>query len=378
MQTFSDAGIYVFLDLDTFNTYILEDDAHWNQTQFDAYSAVMDEFHTYDNVAGFFIGNEVIQHGNYSSAAVYIKSATRDLKNYRNQKGYRNIPVGYSHADIASLRPNLQNYLACGTNADDSIDFFGLNAYEWCGNVNFMTSGYDTLQTQAMDYPIPIFLSETGCNQPEPRDFQDQTAVFGPEMGGTWSGAIIYEWIQEANGYGLVAYDSMLDQGTSTIPGTASIPRSGTPIPVTPDYSNLKKVWASVTPSSVSSDAYRPTLTAPPCPAYTSGVWEINGDASLPALGQTLNAQQSASVTAGSGMLDSVCPSGYNFVGNATVSLLLPAPSLKNTSKATSLPLTEASSGPAPTSSSTTGAQGAASGGKVSLPNTYQPQWLRY
>ncbi|KAL9050300.1 MAG: hypothetical protein Q9162_006719 [Coniocarpon cinnabarinum] len=299
MQTFSDAGIYVFLDLDTFNTYILEDDAFWNQTQLQAYSAVMDEFQAFDNLAGFFIGNEVIQMGNYSTAAVYIKSATRDLKAYRDSKGYRDIPIGYSHADISSLRPNLQNYLSCGTNNSVNIDFFGLNAYEWCGDNDFQGSGYATLQQQAMDYPVPIFLSETGCNKPEPRTFQDQTAVFGPDMDQTWSGAIIYEWIQEANGYGLVAYDSALTAGTATIPGTASIPRSGTPLPVSPDYSNLKKVWASVTPSSVSANAYNPSMTNPPCPAYTSGVWEINGDASLPALGETLNPQQSASVTAG-------------------------------------------------------------------------------
>ena len=299
MQTFSDAGIYVFLDLDTFNTYILEDDAHWNQTQLQAYSTIMDEFQAFDNLAGFFIGNEVIQHGNYSAAAVYIKAATRDLKAYRDQKGYRKIPIGYSHADIASLRPNLQNYLACGTDASENVDFFGLNAYEWCGPVNFQTSGYDTLQQQVVDYPVPIFLSETGCNVPEPRDFQDQTAIFGPEMGGTWSGAIIYEWINEANGYGLVAYDSMLTEGTVSIPATAAIPRSGTPLPVTPDYPNLSRVWASITPSSVSANAYSPSMTNPPCPAYTQGIWEINGAASIPSVGETLNPSQSAAITAG-------------------------------------------------------------------------------
>lgn len=300
MQAFSDNGIYLFVDLDTFNTQMDQDYPHWNETQQSAFQAVMDEFHTYDNTAGFFIGNEVIRDGQHSQDAVYVKAATRDLKAYRQSKGYRDIPVGYSHADISSLRPNLQNYLACGTNASESIDFFGLNAYEWCGQSDFVTSGYSVLEQQVKGYPIPIFLSETGCNQPEPRTFQDQTAVFGQDMDQDWSGAIVYEWVQEANGYGLVAYDSAFDQGTSSIPGTADIPRSGTPVPVTPDFSNLKSVWASATPSSVSSDAYNPSLTAPPCPAYTSGVWEIQGDASLPAVGQTLNAQQTASLTAGS------------------------------------------------------------------------------
>jgi len=127
----------------------------------------------------------------------YIKAAVVDMKNYRASKGYRNIPIGYSHADVAGLRPVLQDYLACG----NGIEFFGLNAYEWCGTVTYDQSGYHALEEQTVDYPVPIFFSETGCNQPEPRSFLDQTAVFGP-MAVTWSGAIIYEWKQEDNHYG--------------------------------------------------------------------------------------------------------------------------------------------------------------------------------
>lgn len=52
------------------------------------------------------------------------------MKAYRDAAGYRRIPIGYSHADVAGLRPVLQNYLACGDSAQ-AIDFFGLNAYEW-------------------------------------------------------------------------------------------------------------------------------------------------------------------------------------------------------------------------------------------------------
>ena len=85
----------------------------------------MDAFASYDNTAGFFIGNEVIALANQSLAAPYIKAAARDLKAYRNSKNYRDIPVGYSAADIAELRPMLQDYLACGTNSSESIDMFG-------------------------------------------------------------------------------------------------------------------------------------------------------------------------------------------------------------------------------------------------------------
>jgi hypothetical protein len=129
MKTFADAGIYLFVDLDTFTTQIEQTSPQWNQSQFDAFAKVMDEFQQFDNTAGFFVGNEVLTTGDGSIAAPYVKAAARDMKAYRNSKNYRNIPVGYSAADISSLRPNLQNYLACGTNSSDALDFFSLNAY---------------------------------------------------------------------------------------------------------------------------------------------------------------------------------------------------------------------------------------------------------
>lgn len=59
MQAFSDNGIYVFLDLDTFNTQIEETNPQWTYNQFTAFTAVIDAFAKYDNIAGFFVANEV-------------------------------------------------------------------------------------------------------------------------------------------------------------------------------------------------------------------------------------------------------------------------------------------------------------------------------
>lgn len=257
----------------------------------------MDEFQQYDNTAGFFVGNEVLTTGNNSIAAPYVKAAARDMKAYRNSKGYREIPVGYSAADIGSLRPNLQNYLACGSNASEALDFFSLNAYEWCGQSTYSVSGYNMLQQNASDYNIPIFFSETGCNTPAPRTFDDQSAIFGSEMDGTWSGAIIYEWLEEANNYGLISYGpSAAATATDAVGGFT---RSGTPTPISPDFSNLSTQWATLTPSGISMSAYTPTATAPSCPAFTSEVWQVNGNVALPTLGAKFDAQASSSITAG-------------------------------------------------------------------------------
>ena len=142
-----------------------------------------------------------------SGAAPFLLAAAVDLKSYSAARGYRKIPVGYSATDTAVLRPMLQDYLVCRPNATERLDFYALNSYEWCGSTpTFQTSGYSQLQALAVDLSIPIFFSEDGCNTVPPRTFDDQATIFGPDMVGTWSGAIIYEWIQELNNYGLVEY----------------------------------------------------------------------------------------------------------------------------------------------------------------------------
>lgn len=134
------------------------------------------------------------------------------MKKYRDAKEYREIPVGYSATDTGALRPMLQDYVVCRPDAKERIDFYAVNTYSWCGpETTYNTSGYPMLQKLAEDYPVPIWMSEDGCNTLPPRNFKDQDAVFGLPMVETWSGAMIYEWIQEMNHYGLVSYGPALD-----------------------------------------------------------------------------------------------------------------------------------------------------------------------
>lgn len=250
----------------------------------------MDSFAKYDNTAGFFVGNEVITNATQGNSAAYIKAAARDMKAYRNSKKYRQIPVGYSAADIAELRPMLQNYLACGGNSSETIDFFGLNSYEWCGKVSYEVSGYETLQKMSEGYPVPIFFSETGCittRPTTPRDFSDQAAIFGPKMVNTWSGSIVYEWMQEQNDYGLISYGGSDKENPK---------RSGTPTPISPDFTNLQSAW-SIKPSGVKLSDYSASatkLSTPACPSSTPTGWPINGNPAIPAIGQSFVATASS------------------------------------------------------------------------------------
>ncbi|KAF2652384.1 glycoside hydrolase family 72 protein [Lophiostoma macrostomum CBS 122681] len=300
MKTFEDAGIYVWLDLDDFDSQIEQIAPHWNQTQVTSFQKVMDAFANYDNVAGFFVGNEVVTTENGTVAAPFVKAAGRDLKAYRDSKGYRKIPIGYSAADIAYNRPMLQNYFACGDNASEALDFFGLNTYSWCGDSSYSQSGYDQRVEEAKILNIPIFITETGCRQPQPRNFQDQSAIFG-EMASVYNGAIIYEWIEETNDYGLITYGEKVDPAASGAPPDGYT-RSGTPTPKNPDFTNLSNQWKTLTASSIKEADYKPSISAPACPSYQSASgsqWQVSGNVALPTVGQTYNAQQATQTGGG-------------------------------------------------------------------------------
>ena len=147
----------------------------------------------------------------------------------------------------------------------------------------------------ASDYNIPIFFSETGCIVEPPRTFYDQAAIFGEKMVDTWSGAIIYEWIQETNMYGLVTYDLGGDTATAVSGADAQFGRSGTPKAISPDFENLSKHWATLSPTGIRADDYKPSLTPPPCPDFTSGAWAVSPDAQLPTIGYKAEANSESS-----------------------------------------------------------------------------------
>lgn len=288
MKAFADAGIYALIDMDTFTSYLLTGQmAQWSQNQSQAYADVMDAFEKYDNLLGLFVGNEVINNPAQSYAAPYIKAAARDMRRYRDEKGYRKFPIGYSAADIAQLRPMLQDYLTCGGNSSETIEFFALNSYEWCDPSTYETSGYQALQDDAKNFPVPIFFSETGCNQPGPRLFDDQAAIFGPRMVDTWSGSMVYEWIQEENHYGLISYGA----GNGDTFG-----RNGTPTPVEPDFDNLKKHWATISPTGVPRSVYNAakSVSTRDCPKSTAGGWLVDGNVRMPSIGESMTAPPDA------------------------------------------------------------------------------------
>ncbi|KAK3315381.1 Glucanosyltransferase-domain-containing protein [Apodospora peruviana] len=213
---FNAAGIYMLLDVNSplvgesltdFNTWESYYASYLNRT-----FAVVEAFKSYPNTLAFFSGNEVIS--NIPSAGVvppYVRAVTRDLKNYIAKHSTRPIPVGYSAADVRDVLFDSFNYFQCreeGVDNDMShADLFALNSYSWCGNSTFEKSGYDKLVAGFKGSSVPVFYSEYGCNDVTPRPFTEVSAIYGPQMTDTFSGGVVYEYVQERNNYGLVEID---------------------------------------------------------------------------------------------------------------------------------------------------------------------------
>ena len=253
---FNAAGIYMIIDVNSPlpNESIAAADpgSSYNSVYLKRIFQVVEAFKNYSNLLGFFAANEVIN--DMPSGKIdppYIRAVTRDLKNYIAKHASRDIPVGYSAADVREILFDTWAYLQCAINgnADDAsrIDFFGLNSYSWCGSTgNYQTSGYDTMVSGFADTTIPIFFSEYGCNKVQPRVFTEVGTIYGSTMRAVMSGGLVYEWTQESNDYGLV-----------------SINNNNT-VSLLVDYANLQSQFNKLDTAAITSTNSTATALKPP------------------------------------------------------------------------------------------------------------------
>ncbi|EXJ94399.1 hypothetical protein A1O1_02793 [Capronia coronata CBS 617.96] len=251
---FNAAGIYMILDVNSpLPNQSLNRGAPWesyNSDYLQRVFQVLEGFMHFNNTLGFFSGNEVINEDSVPQVPAYIRAVTRDIKDYIAAQASRDIPVGYSAADVRPLLMGTFNYMSCGLANETSskIDFFGLNSYSWCGDATFQTSGYDVLVEEFSNTTIPIFFSEYGCNNVSPRVFTEVPVLYSEQMTPVFSGGLIYEYSEEPNNYGLVNLNDN---------GTVSILR---------DYDNLRKQYDALDVALLArANATATSLTAPAC-----------------------------------------------------------------------------------------------------------------
>lgn len=205
MQLLADAGIYVISDLSSPDEAIDRSDPQWNVALYERYTSVIDALGKYDNVIGFFAGNEVTNNASNTDASAFVKAAVRDMKSYISDNLDRWVGVGYAANDDSTIRNNMAEYFNCGE-ADSAIDFWGYNIYEWCGQSTFESSGYSSVVDFFSNYSIPVFFAEYGCNSnggAADRIFQETTELYTKEMTEVIAGGIVYMYFQEDNDYGM-------------------------------------------------------------------------------------------------------------------------------------------------------------------------------
>lgn len=290
MGMLADAGIYLALDVNTPKFSLNRADAYlsYNENYLQSVFATVDAFANYTNTLLFFSGNEVINDKATTGVAPFIRSTTRDIKNYINARGYRAIPTGYSSADVSENIEQQLQYFDCGDDSSRS-DFFAFNDYSWCDPSDFVTSGWSAKVEKYTGYGIPIFMSEFGCIEDE-RAWGEVAALYSTNMSSVFSGGIAYEYSYETNGYGIVEIDD--DGNLST----------------NEDFDELAAAFAAATDPE-GDGGYSADAPASSCPAQ-SDEWEV-ADELIPAPPEDIEEFMENGAGTGPGLGDDVVTSHY-------------------------------------------------------------------
>ncbi|KAJ7110485.1 Glucanosyltransferase-domain-containing protein [Mycena epipterygia] len=129
----------------------------WSTNILDQYIKTINTFSKYDNILVYNVGNEGLTNG-ATNAAPFLKAAARDIKAYLPSPPPRSSGTPTSTAPRPSATPSRPT--SCDpTGKNDgstSIDIFGLNNYEWCGNASAMT--FDRINAEFKDYNVVAYL----------------------------------------------------------------------------------------------------------------------------------------------------------------------------------------------------------------------------
>ncbi|GAB1318141.1 1,3-beta-glucanosyltransferase [Madurella fahalii] len=267
MEEFAKQGIYLWLNLGDFprSTDSLQQEPQWTASEYAWWTQCMDSVAAFDNVLAFGIAQQTIgETANSTVVAPSLKAAARDVRAYRDARGYRAIPLSYSAGEEEQFQLLTAQYLTCG-DTDETIDIFGLNIFEGCEEAD-----YDQLRDRYRDFHIPLIISESGCaDRSGRRDFEEVALTFSSRFQEVFSGASVYEWSEKNDGMGLVQYPNDANLG---FPTTLS------------HFNTLSSIYAS-RPAGTPAVSYTPSNSAPSCPTADPSLgWLVDGTAPLPTI----------------------------------------------------------------------------------------------
>lgn len=260
MSLFSNAGIYTIIDLTLpVNGSIDRASPSWSTNLLNLYTDTIDAFSKYDNVLAYNVGNEVVIDANSTSVAAYVKAAARDIKAYLTSKSSSAL-VGYAAIDGASnFKDPLANYLSCdpsnGNSGSTSIDLYGLNNYEWCGNSTFEAS-YAGVEGDFAGYNVPAYFSEYGCITAGPRDWTEVAALFGSQMSPVWSGGLAFSYFPATSVQGQFGMVNISADGATVTPSS--------------DFNALVSQYGQTNPPNTPLQSAAGTTSYPGCPAQNT------------------------------------------------------------------------------------------------------------
>ncbi|CAM1504017.1 Fc.00g016080.m01.CDS01 [Cosmosporella sp. VM-42] len=263
---FNAAGMYMMIDVNS----PLPGEALQSKNPWESYYmeylnrtfAVVEAFSNYPNTLLFFSGNEVIDNvGSAEFVPMYLRAVTRDIKTYIKNNVKRQIPVGYSAADVRDVLWDTWNYMQCSEPDDDDnmsrADIFALNSYSWCGpDATYESSSYNDLTDGFETSSVPVFFSEYGCNKPQPRYWNETQAMYGEKMTPVFSGGVVYEYTEEDNNYGLVSI-------------------KGDTLSILGDFNRLKNQFAKIDWEKV--QAQSPSKNSPKSPSCKTSLIKEKG-----------------------------------------------------------------------------------------------------
>jgi len=269
MSLFSQAGIYVIIDLSLpTNGSININSPSWSTNLLDEYIQTIDAFAKYDNVLAYNVGNEVANGSSTTYVAPYVKAAARDTKAYLQSINSTAL-VGYAAIDgIAGFVLPLAEFLSCdpsSTNsANSSIDLFGLNNYEWCGDSSY-AAAYAGTNTEFAQYNVVAYFSEFGCITSPPRLWTEVDALFGTDLYMVWSGGVAFSY-----------FPAVSPQGQF---GIVNVSADGSTVTTSPDYVRLQQQYSNVSFLNSPAQPAAGTATYPSCPPTTAS---FNASDTLP------------------------------------------------------------------------------------------------